>query len=86
MNFVKDHAFTERVSSDYLISDFVAEAIKIKLSADEELVGRMLSHWVSDVDLPVVIIDPDWNIVGLGPGDRVGDMVRVFVRAEDFRT
>lgn len=61
-------------------------AVQEQMKRDEALVRRMLAHWVSDVGEPVLVMDHNHTIIGLGPEEPVGCMFpRVFVRARDHR-
>jgi hypothetical protein len=57
-------------------------AVRQKMRQDEELVRRMLAHWVSEVDEPpCLLLDRSGDIIGLGPDDPADEMARVFVPA-----
>ena len=76
-----------------ILASFVTAALKRaydnderKLSNDERLVRRMLRHWTAaDLGEPHIIMDSHNNIVGLGPGDPIGAVPRIFIRACDHK-
>ena len=50
---------------------------------DEALVRRMLNRWPVETETPVLVVDHDGNIVGLGPDAPIGSVQSVFVYAKD---
>jgi hypothetical protein len=50
---------------------------------DEALVRRMLNRWPVETETPVLVVDHDGNIVGLGPDTPIGSVQSVFVYAKD---
>lgn len=64
------------------------EYLQIHWAEQDSLVRRMMAHWVSEVDEPVVIYDHHLILLGLGPGfpwDPVGAHTRIFIRAMDHQ-
>ena len=54
-----------------------------KAEQDEALLRRMLNRWPVETETPVLVVDPDGNIVGLGPDTPIGSAQSVFVYAKD---
>ena len=49
----------------------------------EALVRRMLNRWPVETETPVLVVDHDGNLVGLGPDTPIGSAQSVFVYAKD---
>lgn len=54
-----------------------------KAGQDEALLRRMLNRWPVETEAPVLVVDHDGNIVGLGPDTPIGSAQSVFVYAKD---
>jgi hypothetical protein len=50
---------------------------------EETLVRRMLNRWPVETETPVLVVDHDGNLVGLGPDTPIGSAQSVFVYAKD---